>query len=374
MNIDVNRLIVKYNNKTVGFLEEIANKRIAFQYEEDWVSNGFSISPFSLPLSHEVFISKSLHFSGLYGVFNDSLPDGWGEFLVRRILTKKGINIDKISMLTRLSLLSSNGLGGLTYEPTQADKSIDKLIDLDSLANESRKIYDLNIESDDFDNIFALGGASGGARPKVHVKIKNEDWIIKFPSSIDPENIGVLEYNANQLAVESGIKVNEFKLFQSSECSGYYGTKRFDRFNNQKLHMISLSALLETTHRIPNLDYKHLFQVIQKICVDQGDMLEAYKRMCFNVLYKNKDDHGKNIAFIYDERLKGYRLSPFYDITKTPNKLEHEMTVLGKGIPLEKDLLEMAKQFNLSEKKCSIIIKSIKEIIKIGRASCRERV
>jgi serine/threonine-protein kinase HipA len=127
--------------------------------------------------------------------------------------------------------------------------------------------------------------------------------------------------------------------------------------------MISLSSVLETTHQIPNLDYSHLFQVIQRICFDQEDIYEAYRRMVFNVLYENKDDHGKNFAFIYDEKLKGYRLSPFYDITKTPMKMEHEMTVLGKGNPDEEDLLEIAKKFNLSVKNCEKIIVSIKQNI-----------
>ena len=363
MNIIVNRLVVKYNDKTVGFLEELDNKDIAFQYSEDWVDNGFSISPLSLPLSDKVYISKSEYFHGLFGVFNDSLPDGWGELLVRRMLINKDVSFNKLSSLSRLSLISSNGLGGLSYEPTQSENLIDTQYDLDLLANDVSNIFNDNYENSNFDMIFALGGASGGARPKVHIKINNEDWIIKFPSSIDPINIGELEYAVNKLAKESRINVNEFKLFPSKDYLGYFGAKRFDRSNNKRLHMISLSALLETTHRIPYIDYKHLFQVIQTICVDQADMYEAYKRMCFNVIYQNKDDHGKNFAFLYDEDLNGYRLSPFYDITKTKHKLEHEMTVLGEGKPTEKDLLAIAKEFNLSEKRCNNIINTIKKVV-----------
>ena len=355
--------MVKYNDEIVGFLEELENKKIAFQYDKDWVQDGFSISPFSLPLSDEVYISKSEYFSGLFGVFYDSLPDGWGELLVRRMLAKKNINFDKLNSLTRLTLITANGLGGLTYEPTQSEHSSEILTDLDSLANEVKKIFNDSIESNDFDHLFALGGASGGTRPKVHGLINGEEWIIKFPSSQDPINIGELEYKANELAQKSLINVNEFKLFPSNNCTGYFGAKRFDRNKNQKLHMISLSALLETTYRIPNLDYKHLFQVIQNICSNQDDMIETYKRMCFNVLYQNKDDHGKNFSFLYDDILKGYRLSPFYDITKTKDKLEHEMTVLGKGKPCEKDLLAIARHFNLSEKKSNDIINSINKVI-----------
>ncbi|MDZ4195900.1 MAG: type II toxin-antitoxin system HipA family toxin [Candidatus Izemoplasmatales bacterium] len=363
MNVNVKRLVVQYNDKVVGFLEELSNKSIAFQYDEDWMTNMFSISPFHLPLSDKVYISKSEYFSGLFGVFHDSLPDGWGEQLVRRMLTKKGLNFDKLSALTRLSLVSANGLGALTYQPTQSETLEGIPSDLDTLAEEVKRINDYATESNDFDEIYALGGASGGARPKVHITLNSEDWIIKFPSTMDPKDMGMLEHQANQLAQESGIHVNEFRLFPSKKNRGYFGAKRFDIVNTKRIHMISLSSLLETTHRISNLDYSHLFQVIQKICVDQSDMYEAFKRMCFNVLYQNKDDHGKNVAFLYDEVLGGYKLSPFYDITQTKGKLEHEMTVLGNGQPTVSELMDIAKEFHLSTKTCQTIIHNIQSVL-----------
>lgn len=165
-------------------------------------------------------------------------------------------------------------------------------------------------------------------------------------------------------------------MFPSEKCTGYFGTKRFDRaysntgdseiLKEKRLHMVSLSALLETTHKIPNLDYMHLFQVIQEICVNpKEDMYETYRRMCFNVFYKNKDDHGKNFSFLYHEGKKGYVLSPAYDLTKTPEKFEHEMTVNGNGNPSEKDLLAVAEEFKLS-------LAESKEIIRNIRAICEQ--
>jgi serine/threonine-protein kinase HipA len=363
MNINVKRLIVKYNDNIVGYLEELPNKKIGFQYDLDWIKNGFSVSPFHLPLTNQVVVSKSEYFEGLFGVFYDSLPDGWGTLLFRRMLQRKGINYDKVSILSKLSLLSSNGLGGLTYEPSQNENDTKSQYDFDELSKEINQVYEKHKDTENFDLIYKLGGASGGARPKAHVNIDGDAWIVKFPSSIDPRDIGFLEYKANDLALKSGINVNEFKLFPSNDHKGYFGAKRFDRIDGKRVHMISLSSVLETTHQIPNLDYSHLFQVIQRICIDQEDIYEAYRRMVFNVLYENKDDHGKNFAFIYDENLKGYRLSPFYDITNTPMKMEHEMTVLGKGKPDEEDLLEIAKKFNLSVKNCEKIIEVVKQNI-----------
>ena len=353
----INKIKVLYNKKVVGHLGVLRDNSIGFQYDEKWIKEGFSISPISLPLSNEVFISKSDYFEGLFGVFYDSLPDGWGEYIVRRRLAKDGINYDKLSPLTKLSLINDNGLGGLNYLPSSnyVDEAYEDL-DLDAYAKQIKEL--LNDEDIDLDELFKLGGSSGGARPKAHIK----DWIVKFPSSYDPQNIGEQEYEANQLAQKCGIELPQYKLFDSKECSGYFGSKRFDRNGKKRIHMISLAAILETTHRIPNMDYIHLFRVINMICKDE-DLYEAYKRMCFNVLYGNKDDHSKNFSFIYDEKIKQYRLSPAYDLTKTPGKIEHEMTVNGNGKPTEDDLIEVAKIMKLSKTKCAEILKTCKEVL-----------
>ena len=358
----VKKLTVKYNGETVGYLADL-DDGIAFQYDEKWVKNGFSISPFSLPLSNKIYRSSKATFGGLYGVFHDSLPDGWGELLVRRMLAKQGINADRLSPLTKLTLISGSGLGALTYEPTQiADDETDNF-DLDFIASEAEKILDDETDNVNLDEIYRLGGSSGGARPKAHVKIDGESWIIKFPCNYDPKNIGERELQANKLARACGINVSEFKLYPSKLCSGYFGTKRFDRQGEKRVHMISLASLLETTHKVPNLDYMHFFQVVKEICIDKDDLYEAYRRMCFNVLYGNRDDHGKNFAFLYNEQKGGYELSPAYDITPTLNKPEHEMTVLGNGQPTEEDLLKIAKEIKLSLKDCKEIIQIIKYVL-----------
>ena len=359
----VKKLTVKYNGRIVGYLAEGGGHQIAFQYDDEWLKTGFSISPFSLPLENKIFINQKQTFNGLYGVFWDSLPDGWGELLVRRMLAKKGINADNLSPLQKLALISQNGLGGLTYEPSKTFENDNFKYTLDELAEEAQQV--LNDDNDaNLDKIYEFGGSSGGARPKAHIKINGEEWIIKFPCRIDPQDIGEKEYEANILAQKCGINVNEFKLFPSNICSGYFGAKRFDRENGKRIHMISLSAILETTHRLPNLDYYHLFQVIEKICANKEDLYEAYRRMCFNVFYKNRDDHGKNFAFLYDEKLKGYKLSPAYDLTSTPNKPEHEMTINGNGNPTEKGLINLAKDFKLAVQQCIEIIEKIKKILK----------
>lgn len=361
---NIKKVTVKYNGVVVGYLAEVKPSVIAFQYDAAWAKGGFSVSPFSLPLDNAVHINKKRTFGGLYGVFWDSLPDGWGELLVNRVLSKKGINPDKISILTKLSLINKNGLGGLTYEPSQPFDYEQEAFDFDELSTAIEGVLN-DVDSADLDLIYGLGGSSGGARPKAHVKIDNQDWIVKFACRIDPPNVGEKEFAANQTAKKCGIDVNEFRLFPSKLCSGYFGVKRFDRDGDRRIHMVSLAALLETTHKIPNLDYVHLFQVIQAISVKPvEDMYEAFRRMCFNVFYGNKDDHGKNFAFVYDEASGGYVLSPAYDLTRVNDKFEHEMTVNGNGNPTNDDLLALGKEFKLSAAKCKETIDLVREVCK----------
>ena len=362
---EIEKLAVKYNGKTVGCLAGLKNGKIAFQYDEKWQKDGFSISPISLPLSNNIYISEKSTFDGLFGVFWDSLPDGWGELLVRRMLNKYSIDFDKLSPLQKLTVINKNGLGALTYEPNNDLSPNITDFNLDKIAKETEKILNDQTDNTDLDTIYYLGGSSGGARPKAHIVYNGAEWIVKFPCAIDPKNIGEKEFTANTLAKKCGINVNEFRLFDSKICSGFFGAKRFDRDGNKKLHMISLSALLETTHRLPVLDYGHLFQVICKISADrENDLYEAFRRMCFNVFYKNRDDHGKNFSFLYDENLKGYKLSPAYDLTSLPNKPEHEMTVNLSGKPNTSDLLQIAHDFQLPKSRCDKIIKTIQTVLK----------
>ena len=131
-----------------------------------------------------------------------------------------------------------------------------KICDYDILAQECSKILESQ-DSDNLDELFQLGGSSGGARPKILTSIDNEDWIIKFPSSIDPKNIGEKEYQYSLCAKDCGVNMPETRLFPSKICSGYFGVKRFDRKNGKKVHMVSASGLLETSHRLPSLDTIH---------------------------------------------------------------------------------------------------------------------
>jgi len=367
----IKSLQVFYNEKKVGTLALMKNNIVAFEYDSNWITNGFSISPFSLPLKKQVFIPRIDPFDGLYGVFSDSLPDGWGRLLVDRMLNSQNINPREISQIDRLAIVGETGMGALSYKPEYnllEDKDYQE--DYDNLALSCKKI--LNTEhSADLDNLFRLGGSSGGARPKILTKIDNEDWIIKFPSSLDDNNIGELEYLYSVCAKKCKIDIPETKLFPSKISSGYFGIKRFDRKKLstgaiRKLHMISVSGLLETSHRIPNLDYNDLMQLTLNLTKSFEEVEKLFRLMCFNVFSHNRDDHSKNFSFIYNEDLNKWELSPAYDLTYSYSiNGEHATTINGNGVnPGLTDILKVAEKIGLDKKKAEKIAIEIREIVK----------
>ena len=186
-------LKVYYNDLSVGSLAETADGRVAFEYDDLWVSKGFPISPFSLPLRKGVFVPGRDCPDGMFGVFRDSLPDAWGRLLVDRVLRKSGVNPADISMLDRLAIVGHSGMGALIYVPEWNIASEYEIGTLDEVAAACRSIF-LNEETDYIDALYSMGGSSGGARPKILVSDHDGDWIIKFPSSYDSGEIGEQEY------------------------------------------------------------------------------------------------------------------------------------------------------------------------------------
>lgn len=371
----VNKLFVRYNGRLVGTMALYKDSLTAFEYDREWINDGFSISPFSLPLEQKVFIPKWDPFEGIYGVFADSLPDGWGRLLVDRLLLKNKINPMQISSMDRLSIVGSSGMGALVYEPDHTFGTAESVLDLDKVAEECSNILKTDY-SDNLDELFKLGGSSGGARPKILTEIDGEKWIIKFPSSSDEKNIGKLEYDYSICAKKCGIIMEETRLFQSKVCPGYFGTRRFDNTIKEgtarRIHMISVSGILETSHRVPNLDYNILMKLTMELTRDFAEIEKLFRIMCFNVFAHNRDDHSKNFAFLYNEDEKRWALAPAYDLTYSFSiGGEHATCVNGNGKdPGIKDILEVAKNIGIKESKARAAADEIRMIVNecgIGR-------
>jgi len=363
-------LLVRYRGRPVGTMALYKNQLATFEYDQEWLQTGFPISPFSLPVEKRVFIPKADPFEGLFGVFADSLPDGWGHLLVDRLLVRNKINPLEISSMDRLAIVGSMGMGALTYEPDCHLEGVSKTsMDFDDIALECAHILRTEYSAN-LDQLFMLGGSSGGARPKILTNIDGEEWIVKFPSSEDTADIGEKEYRYSLCAKECGIAMEETKLFPSAKCSGYFGTRRFDRKimasgETIKIHMLSVSAILETSHRIPNLDYNILLRLTLELTKDFTEVEKMYRLMCFNVFAHNRDDHSKNFTFLYDDEKHGWRLSPAYDLTYSSSiGGEHATCVNGNGKdPGMHDILEVADQIGIKETKAKTIAMEIKGII-----------
>lgn len=357
-------LNVLIDDRKVGTLALAPNHLAAFEYDAEWLGNGFSISPFSLPLEKRVFIPKKYDpFEGLFGVFSDSLPDGWGRLLVDRLLLKNKINPEETDSINRLAIVGKTGMGALVYQPETNLETSASDLSLDEIAIECEKIFESR-QSDSLDKLFQMGGSSGGARPKIFYQMENDEWIVKFPSSIDHKNIGEQEYRYAQCARKCGIAMPETRLLPSGINSGYFAVKRFDRNKSQRIHMISVSALLETSHRIPNLDYHILMQLTVKLTGDYREVEKLYRLMCFNVFSHNRDDHSKNFSYIYKEGK--WKLSPAYDLTYS-NSIggEHATTVNGNGRnPGMEDLLAVAGRVGFDKVKAKRIAEEIQEIVR----------
>lgn len=373
---NIRALEVFFNDKKVGKLAILQNNLVAFQYNDKWLINGFSISPFSLPLEKKVFIPKIDPFEGLFGVFSDSLPDGWGKLLVDRMLNRERIDLNSVSSLNRLAIVGNSGMGALSYRPEYKFFSEENTKDLDILATACKNLLNTNY-SKALDNLFLLGGSSGGARPKILTKIDGEEWLIKFPASNDIKNIGEIEYLYSLCAKKCGITIPETRLFPSKISSGYFGVKRFDRLKDgRRVHMVSVSALLETSHRLPNLDYNILMKLTLQLTNSFEEIEKMFRLMCFNIFAHNRDDHSKNFSFIYNFEKKVWELSPAYDLTYSYSiNGEHATTVNGNGNnPNMEDILQVAKNIGMKAEIAIKIAKNIQDIVEVDLNSLIKQI
>jgi serine/threonine-protein kinase HipA len=342
----------------------VRDRRILFEYDPAFIASEIQISPFFLPLKSGVAAGDPAIFDGLFGVFNDSLPDGWGRLLLDRAVEKYGIHRGQLTPLDRLAHVGPHGMGALVYEPDQTgDNEATIALQLDRIAAESATV--LAGEQDDVvEKLFKLNGASSGARPKVVAQVSPDKeqishgpmklpagyshWIIKFPSTSDASDVGPVEYAYSLMAKDAGIVMPETFLFGSKK-KRYFGVKRFDRDGDRRIHMHSLSGLINADHRIPSLDYDGFLKATLMLTRDVREVERAFSIACFNVLAHNRDDHAKNFSFLINTTGR-WVLAPAYDLTFSygPGGWQ-STTVMGEGkTPRVADLRALAKKHSVA--------------------------
>jgi serine/threonine-protein kinase HipA len=339
------------------------NRKIYFEYDKDFLKTNIEISPYKLPLKSGLHICNDDTFEGIWGVFNDSLPDGWGRLLMDRHLVRLGINSASLTPLDRLTYMGSHAMGALSYEPEVAIDSFDlhKIV-LDDLARSSQEILEGRSE-ELVDELLVLNGSSSGARPKILVQISEDKkeiiharqelksgfshWMVKFASSLDSREVGAVEYAYSLMAKDAKLDMPRTALIEGKK-GRYFACERFDRIGDERVHMHSVAGLVHSDFRYPSLDYDDILSLCLHLTKNVQEVEKVFRLACFNLFTHNRDDHAKNFSFLMDEKGE-WRFSPVYDITFSNGPAgEHSTMYLGEGKnPTKEHLKELAKKHQL---------------------------
>ena len=355
------------------------NRTIYFEYDRTFIDHGLEISPLRLPLNSGVFSFEYDLFEGLPGVFNDSLPDGWGRLLFDRFARSQGIVSSEITPLDRLANVGMHGMGALVYEPDHSSDETYEAICLDTLAAQTQEVLHGACE-DVLQELLTLSGSSAGARPKALVGIDQtnehvihgardlpaeyEPWLVKFANSQDGSDAGAIEYVYALMAKEAGIQIPDVHLFPAQNGAGYFSVKRFDRDGDKRYHMHTACGLLHSDFRTPSLDYEDLIALTSVLTRDVREVEKMYRLAVFNVLAHNRDDHAKNFSFLMDADGQ-WKLSPAYDLTFSSGPGGEQSTmVMGEGRDPGLDhLTKLGLEANLKQTSIEAIIEQTRSAL-----------
>ena len=363
---------VKLWGTTIGavVLEE-GQQTAAFQYDSTFVSSGIQVAPLMMPLGQQTYSFPALSpssFHGLPGLLADSLPDKFGNALIDAWLARQGRAPESFNAVERLCYTGNRGMGALEFVPATAPMptsdsvlAVDRLVKLASEILTHRDQLQASFSDDSADavsDILQVGTSAGGARAKAVIawnpqsnEIRSgqttladgfEHWLMKFDGVsnnrdkelADPKGYGLIEYAYSRMARDCGIEMSECRLF-SEGGRHHFMTRRFDRPDGKKLHMQSLAAMAHLDFDLAGVhSYEQAFDVMRQLDMPATATEELYRRMVFNVIARNQDDHVKNIAFLMN-RLGQWSLAPAYDMTYSYQPSgrwthRHQMTINGK--------------------------------------------
>ncbi len=368
------------NNHKVGRLA-IVRRRIYFEYDQAFLGSGLEISPFKLPPKRGAMSCEEMVFEGLFGVFNDSLPDGWGRLLLDRQMRRHGIAPEQLTPLDRLTHVGAFGMGALAYEPDVSEHaSQPDAINLDELAAETGEVLEGG-PADVFDELLSLCGSSAGVRPKVMVGVGKdkrrivhgqrqlqrnyEHWMVKFASGNDAKDVGAIEYAYSLMARAAGLVMMPTHLFPAKKGAGYFGVQRFDRSGGKRIHMHTVSGLLHADHRMPSMDYEQIMRATVALTRNMQEAEKILRIAAFNVFAHNRDDHAKNFSFLMDER-GCWSVAPAYDLTFSGGPGgEHSTTVMGEGRNPEKGhLFQLAEKFGIPKARVMHVVGDVCDAVR----------
>ncbi len=378
--------------QTVGAVAWDAQRGYAsFEFEPAFLKSGLDVAPLMMPLDNtaagDIFQFPTLSretFSGLPGLLADALPDKFGNAIIDAWLARNGRSGGDFTPVERLCYTGSRGMGALEFTPP-INKTIEEAVpveiaELAALAQEvttARGQLDTRLDSDGQNamlDILRVGTSAGGARAKAIIAINAEGdvrsgqtdvppgyehWLLKFDGVSDlelgkTEGYGRIEYAYYLMATAAGIEMSECKLHEENGRA-HFMTRRFDRPQGRKLHMQSLCGIAHYDFNMAGAySYEQAFQVMRRLRLSKAEALQQYRRMLFNVLARNQDDHTKNIAFLMD-RDGQWRLAPAFDVIYAHNPQgtwtnQHQMTINGKRDQfVMEDLLNVGRAIGASK-------------------------
>ena len=399
---------VKLWGSRIGIvLLEDGNRSALFQYTPEFVQSRIEVAPLMMPLSAEPYRFSDLSvesFHGLPGLLADSLPDKFGNDLINAWLASTGRSPDSFNAIERLCYTGKRGMGALEFEPATGPNStinetlhVEQLVELASTILTNRDQWKTNLltesDTDAMMNILQVGTSAGGARAKAVIawnprtnEVRSgqidagdgfEHWLLKFDGIrnnrdkelADPLGYGVIEYAYHQMAKDCGITMNECRLFEEGGRR-HFMTRRFDRLpNGDKLHMQSLAAIAHLDFNLPGVySYEQVFNIMQRLELPTKTAIQLFRRMVFNIVARNQDDHVKNIAFLMD-RQGTWTLAPAYDVTYSYQESgkwtsSHQMTLGRKRDHFTMDdFIHCGKTALLKRGQAQKIVEEIRSIV-----------
>ncbi len=371
---------------------------ISFEYDREFLTGGIELSPLKMPLSDRVYAFPELAgsaFHGAPGLVADSLPDKFGNRIIEQWLAQQGRSAEEFNAIDRLCYTGSRGMGALEYVPAagpaisgEEPVNIRKMVEFASEVLSDRKKITINEDNVGYSQLVQLGTSAGGARAKALIAWNEEKheiksgqtdagtgfdyWLMKFDgvkkngdhNLEDSIEYTLIEYAYYLMACDAGITMNECRIYEDNGLH-HFMTKRFDRVDNKKIHMQTLAALTHTDYNIPGLcSYEQAAHYMREIGLTQKEIEQFYRRMVFNVIMVNQDDHVKNVSFLMNRRGE-WTLAPAYDVTFSydPNNRwlkAHQMLINNKSDNIEySDMIESAVQMGIRKQIAEQIVTDV---------------
>lgn len=379
MSTGLRKLQVSFAGREVGVLAETPAREIYFEYDAEWQARGFALSPYHLPLAPGLHRERTGIFGGLFGVFDDSLPDGWGLLLMDRFFQSKGRRPEELSPMDRLAYIGHGGMGALDYRPLLEEAVAHQAwVNLSDIASQAERIAAGSPE-DVLPALLAAGGSSGGSRPKAFVSYHPksgristdvlqpgkgfEHWLVKFRAKEDPRDAGCIEAAYADMARHAGVVMPTTRIFPTP-MGNFFGIQRFDRqAGGHRFHIHTFGGMIHASFREFNRDYREFLGTVLYLTRDFRQVEQAFCRAAFNVLAHNRDDHVKNHAFVADKAGQ-WTLAPAYDLTKSVGiRGQHNMTVMGNGNPGLDDLRKLAEDAGFEKTKATQIMDEVRAAV-----------